>query len=376
MPDSIPRRTFLDRLDDYLPQTIYQVEEALNGKPIIKSKSPEERRAYCTRNCFKHIVLLPVEIPYLLLNNTSHALWKIAVLASRTFLVVAMPWRLPTHARLWGKTLHQLIDYSVAILVSPIQPFLKITRLFIGMMFPRSFFLKTDSLLMRRQLEIKSKNLNQFFYRKLKKSFRDKKIERPWHLLKDNETYPSSVIEGKKVFYQKGNAAYTIKIDQYAMLTIMGNLYDYSERWHLITSHAQGFTHNKGAFFYYLEGYRHIKRFSKLPQDPIHKKYLLFDNFKKLFEQWEKNSASINETVLKTFIKDNFKTARQKQIVDDYFKKIPTKENKAAVLSWILCPRTCKKNGKVHLPETKINKKIIELGRTIRRNRIKKTHGR
>jgi len=374
-------KTFLDRVDQYLPYTFSQFEETLNGVHFLQ----KEKRTSCLKEVLIRAPLIPCDMLWRLSTNGAKLARGIGKLGGRT---LTLSWNFSSNKAKWNKIFFEDIDLLIATLLSPLQGFAKIMRLSIGIFSPKSFFNQADSLIMRRQLDLLIPSLETRMRKDFKQTIVIKKFEKIW-------ARPAFNRCGKRHL-----PGYALDIDKLALLTIVNVLFQYSCRYQLINTNARSKTFKASIQSHFGRLFDSItdpkkflkkrikladdqRKMSSVPQDSIERKYALFLVFQQLTENWKKTPALIEKSSLQTFISENFKTEHQKQVLQIFLKKVP-KEDDSKHLKYLKHYQTnkiggivgksfysqfyacaCKKNGKLLQRKmiAKMHKSILDSAR-------------
>lgn len=250
--------TVLDYINDYLPKSVGQ----------YRFTFLEEEKA-TRRKCFSflclQIALSPFVAALLVGRNAFFTLkhtYKFAV------LTCTLPFKFSKNKQPWQTSTMKVVDYTTATIFAPLAPVLLNLRLAGGIISPKVYN-KTKLSLAQDQLNtIKKNSLNA--------------------RVNSEKDAPENV--GNKIFIRA--------------------LYDYCDRWSLTSADSiSTYGRSPGA----VKVYYQLKKYGN---DKIKAKYELKQAFKKFYD--ENNFEKEN---IKAFIRENFKTNRQRAVLDIFLNK-------------------------------------------------------
>lgn len=277
MLDKLPEKHFVDKLNYLFPNTTSQFKSSLVGKKKYYYLTKEnEQRDYCIRKFFTKLLFSPVVIPSLAGYNCFQAFWRIRSLCVTT---AKLPFNFSEHKDHWIKTAKRIIDFSLAAILSPAQPFAHVTRLGVGIIAPSTYFMQEARLLNDRldDCSLQDKLPNRLDFKGME--------------------HPSEELSNK---------------------VFMETLYVYTRRW--------GLTRSKQVSRFDLFGKRSKgffvtrKQLAKHNDEKVEDKYRLLISFQKLFKDQENFT---NSDDLVKFVRENFTTPRQKTLLKMFLKKSP-----------------------------------------------------
>lgn len=283
-----------DLLNNVAPYTFSQFEETLTGKYNQKVKE-NNQKGYCAKWCAIHTLLAPLDIVGRTLFNGANTVYKILKLAC---LTVVLPFNFDAFKKSWKLTSTQVLDCSLATVLSPMQPVAKIARLGVGILSPKTFFVPIEDLSVERQLDILNRSVFTQDLVFKSKAINSEKEKRTISKMTDEDEIREYEVEFHKVQNPQGLAD----------LGILVALYNYASNWALV----------KGEPKYFLRGHQRV-RLSELGHDNIDVKCHLFKEFQQVVNKWKQEGIVPED--LNRFFEHNFKTDDQRIVLDEFFKK-------------------------------------------------------
>lgn len=272
---------FLNNFDLHFPHTFAQFEKTLDGdlnvdrrgKPIPEVKS----KRWLVGEFFKRVFLIPADIPVRFLINMS-------LLAETIVKTLALFRNFKKNKEALRIKAKKLADYTISVLLSPLQSPTKSARLFIGMLNSKSFYKDPSKVVLRRQLCYKAEKL-------------------------------ATELSSKKylnIFLTYSNKNCTaFEINKFARFNLLTAIFYYSRRWNLIYSTSPRFLNRKDQ----------MVKFNHLHHDLLTKKMSLLHSFENLLDKWNNHPNKVTDQSLEKFLKRNFKSKTQKNILKDFFSK-------------------------------------------------------
>lgn len=151
-----PKISFLDRLNDYLPETVNQSRRPWYMCSRYEIKSEQKQRIFCLSHFFINVILSPMQSGGLILLNT-YRIGKET--ASLMLTSIALPFKLVSKpAAAFNdepffviRTAMRIADLVVAISMAPFSPMITCGHFFIGVIKP-NFYFKSHPLLLNDRL--------------------------------------------------------------------------------------------------------------------------------------------------------------------------------------------------------------------------------
>ena len=216
--------------------------------------------------------------------NAGYTLGMVGMVAYR---VLAMLGSNPRKKQKLIENVKTLLDTTVATLLSSFQSVAKVSCLFVGLCAPKTFFKDPSTILMRYHLDARCEQLIR------------------------NMNGIQDLVILKKLEGKNSNDVQNYKFDEnkLANLTILKASFNYARRYGI----ANGTVDTS-----FLLRRDQRKKFNNLEKDTLDSRVTLYLAYKNLFATWKQNKDSITDDYLKDFFKNNFKTNRQKKVLQNF----------------------------------------------------------
>lgn len=273
---------FSDGFDRIFPKAFQQFEQTLNGRSdegyynhhrsvdVIVTRCTDEidqLKQECAYEAKLRVAALPFDMVGRTLYNGTLTVYKTGELIIRLFPLIL---NYSENKEDWIHTAKEIPDYAVATVLSPIQPIAKINTLVRGSWDPSYLYVPKEKLVVRRQLNL------ELEYKSCEMDIVLNKLEELVPILNESEDIASE---------QKRTAK---------DLLIAKALIDYSHRWCLVGRR---------------EG-----------RESIETKIELSNKFLELLNSWHTHQKVGSEDLIR-FINENFKTKKQKQVLQQFLMK-------------------------------------------------------
>lgn len=289
---TVPDVKFIDRIYQYTPNTFNQFKHVLNGKvdqdiqgrTVLGTGSINQ----CINNFLYRLAILPLDIPLRVLKNGTCAVAKAAELGWRTLGLLAV-WKFSAQGKKWNITALQFVDYSLATALAPMKSAAEAARAAVGIFSPKTFYISPEKLAMHRRLNF----------------------------------------EHKKLLNDIKQLDHSINSEGAENVIFLKVFFDYADRWRLASTKKpyfpKGIVYFKNGILSRWTSQRRdlLKKFDRLPKDPVKEKYALHLKFQELINRdWKGELICDNSSALSDFLNQNFKTNAQKQVIRNFFSKL------------------------------------------------------